>query len=458
MARIRILFCMLVVSMLLTGCGKRIEQPPFPAPPVVEDFSRYPQNLMDYASRLALPEAPLLTEAEQKAQTKRYLQRFFAAWDMRKASVPRAEAFADLNAHLKRGGWGANLLPVPDKRWSRVRSLSNMNAYPSMAQPAIITANTSLRMAPDEQPFFRDPDKAGEGYPFDYFQYSALWAGMPVLVVHTSSDGEWVLCESPVALGWVRTRDVAFVNDKFMKAYKTDDYAAILQDNTPLRGGDGTWYGKGHIGAVFPVSEATQQGLVLRVPVRGADGGAGIREVTVEYAHAARMPLPVSAAAIAMVGNTMLQQPYGWGGFLENRDCSATLRDLFTPFGIWLPRNSSVQARAGQLVDLMPYKPEKREAVILQQGRPFFSFIWMRGHIGLYLGAMDDGEGHSVPLMFHNVWGVRTGGKGRTPEGRLIVGRAVVSSLHVGEEYPDVQENWMLERIRGLTLLPPVVQ
>jgi hypothetical protein len=33
----------------------------------------------------------------------------------------------------------------------------------------------------------------------------------------------------------------------------------------------------------------------------------------------------------------------------------------------------------------------------------------------------------------------------------------VVTTLHAGEEYPQVRKNWMLDRIRGLTLLPPQV-
>jgi hypothetical protein len=449
--------CVLLGCMLLAGgCAPRVVQPPFPAPPAVRDIDCLEQDLMVYARALPQPDAPLLTLQEQERQTGFFLRRFFAAWDMRAPSMPRHTMFADLRATLDGKGWGANLLPVPPARteslWQRCRT----GEYPSLAVPAIITGNTSLRMAPDDEPFFRDPARAGEGYPFDYFQYSALWAGMPVFVVHASSDGGWLLCETPLAAGWVRARDVAYVDSGFMNAYRTGMYAAVVADDTPLRTAEGRWVLTAHTGAVFPVDKADAAGLVLRVPVRGADGGAGIRLVHVSYGAAARMPLPLTPVAVAMVGNGMMRQPYGWGGLLEHRDCSAAMHDLFAPFGIWLPRNSSQQARAGALVSLEEMTPPQREAHILEQGVPFFSFIWMRGHIGLYLGPDRQDCAAGKPLMFHNVWGIRTGG-GRAPEGRLVIGRAVVTTLHAGEEYPQVRKNWMLDRIRGLTLLPPQV-
>ena len=47
------------------------------------------------------------------------------------------------------------------------------------------------------------------------------------------------------------------------------------------------------------------------------------------------------------------RQPYGYGGLYDNRDCSAMTRDLFAPFGLYLPRNSSEQARGGKVVPLL---------------------------------------------------------------------------------------------------------
>ena len=69
------------------------------------------------------------------------------------------------------------------------------NSYPSLARPAITVRNTACRVFPTARPFFLDPGRAGEGFPFDYFQNSALWAGTPLLVTHVSLDGAWFFVE-----------------------------------------------------------------------------------------------------------------------------------------------------------------------------------------------------------------------------------------------------------------------
>ena len=100
------------------------------------------------------------------------------------------------------------------------------------------------------------------------------------------------------------------------------------------------------------------------------------------------MPLPLTARAVAGLADAMTGQLYGWGGMFENRDCSSTLRDLFLPFGFWLPRNSVQQARqGGQFISLNGLTPDAKLETIRTRGVPFASLVWLPGHIGLYLGV-----------------------------------------------------------------------
>ena len=121
-------------------------------------------------------------------------------------------------------------------------------------------------------------------------------------------------------------------------------------------------------------------------------------------------------------------QPYGWGGYLFNRDCSLAMRDLFVPFGVWLPRNSSAQAKAWQFISFVKASPSGKESIIKDEGVPFATLLWLRGHITLYIG-----EYKGEPVMFHNVWGVRTV-EGNDNNARFVVGRAVVTSITPGDE------------------------
>jgi hypothetical protein len=187
--------------------------------------------------------------------------------------------------------------------------------------------------------------------------------------------------------------------------------------------------------------------------VRDADGAAVARPARLAPDLAALKPLPLQSVRISELANRMLGQPYGWGGLYENRDCSATLRDLFAPFGVWLPRNSADQAKSGGVFhDLAGLGPAEKHARLQQQGVPFYTLLWLKGHIGLYLGA-DPASGE--PLLLHNLWGVRTSDwHGR--EGRALVGRLAITSLRPGEERGDVETGRFFERILGMTVLPGI--
>jgi hypothetical protein len=393
---------------------------------------------------------PLLGPGEQAQLHQRLLERFFAPWHLAKPSLSMEQAFGTVRAYASKPGYAENLQPYALDRWERVVALQNMAAYPSKGFAAIITRNTAMRVLPSLRPFFLDPTKPGEGFPFDYFQNSALWMGTPVYVCHESLDRAWLFVETAVVNGWVRSEDVAVADAAFCASYETRSMVALTLDDTPLLGAGG-FLGQTHIGAIFPLHGQTAQGLTVRVPVRSADGRAEVGLATLNPLQAAPMPLPLTSRAVAGLADAMSGQLYGWGGMFENRDCSSTLRDLFLPFGVWLPRNSGQQAReGGLLVPLEKMDASAKLAAIRARGVPFASFISLPGHIGLYLGT----DGRGEPLMLHNIWGVRTilpdGG-----EGRAVVGRLVISTLHPGEDRPDVRRGAFLERVRGLTILSP---
>jgi hypothetical protein len=129
---------------------------------------------------------------------------------------------------------------------------------------------------------------------------------------------------------------------------------------------------------------------------------------------------------------------YGWGGLVQNRDCSAAVRDFYIPFGLWLPRNSRYQAQTGRVLEIGNLGPREKEALLLKEGKPFRTLVGMPGHIMLYVGAYGE-----TPVVFHNTWGIKTLEDGR--EGRYIIGRALFTSLEVGKELP--------QRYPGKTLL-----
>lgn len=469
----------LLLAVLLAGCGGKQAAPPAWQPGGI------PQNLAQFA-QAANPDQAMISPEMQAAAEARFNTQFFSPWRKARSGVTAATVapygiaeWAVSGGLLKARGFAENLLPWDAAHWRAVAENCNAAAFPSLAgsdvepgagQPAanlvfgqigdsnphsaIIVQNTALRVLPTLRPLFVNPAKAGSGYPFDMLQNSAIWAGTPVFAAHASADGAWIYCEAAFASGWVPAQHVAFTDAEFRSRYESGRYAAILRDNVALRDFSGAFLSLAHIGTVLPLARPPSgrtpgEPLSVLVPYREVTGRAALREAPLSPDDGGLKPLPFTPANVAALGDRMMGQVYGWGGMYENRDCSATLRDLFAAFGFWLPRNSAAQAKAGTVISIDKLSAADKERLIAAQAKPFRSLLWLPGHIGLYIGQW---QGKAV--MFHSVWGLRT--LEDTPdgpmEGRWVIGRTAVSDLDPGKDIPQVQSD-LVGRMQRIVIL-----
>ncbi|MDZ7819486.1 MAG: hypothetical protein U5K55_13175 [Aliarcobacter sp.] len=91
--------------------------------------------------------------------------------------------------------------------------------------------------------------------------------------------------------------------------------------------------------------------------------------------------------------------------------------------------------------------PEKK-TFIKQNGVPFSTLVYLKGHIMLYIGTKDN-----EPLVVHNVWSVRLkDNSGR--KYRHIIGKAALTTLEPGKGMKDFDEdNNILGRVTGIVVL-----
>lgn len=434
-------FCLIVLAM--AGCSKKISRPGLPLGEQLGDLNRFPQNLMVYADQ-DNPGKRLLGKDEQESMARRFIDIYFGPWSMKKTTVKKRDVavfFKKARGYKSDGGvW---IQP----EWDALLENADLRAYPSRSQAAITLRQTDLRELPTHA-IRLDKNLPVVDYPFDYFQYALLAPGMPLLVAHVSRDGKWFYVECPIASGWVDAKDVGFVDDDFKRNYATGRYAAIIREKTPIPAiGVNRSDGFASIGAIFPLAPGKQNGALF-VPVAGKSRYADIAEFIPPPESAVEQPLAMTPANVAKIGNQMMGQKYGWGGTLGERDCSAMTRDLFTPFGLWLPRNSLAQARRGLVYSLEGLTPAQKKEAIIREGTPFLSLLGMKGHIGLYVGAWK-GE----PAMFHNAWGVRIVRDGNDNE-RYVIGKTVVTSIEPGKELQNLYlPQTFTDRLRSLTTL-----
>ena len=434
-------FCLLLL--LFAGCSR-------PAPQgEIADLHLLPQDAWYYVDPQTV-DRPLLEASEQHAAARRFLDRYFGPWRDEARPMPADKTFAPLKGLFERPVYGSNLLPYSDEEKGRLVDLCDVSRYPSLALRAVTVRDTDLRALPTRRPGFADPEKAGEGYPFDYFQYSSIRANTPLHISHRSADGAWYFVETPDAAGWLPVPDAAPVDEAFIARFRAGRYLTVVREKVPLLDSDGNYRQSLSIGALLPLADSPVKGdWRVLIAVTDSRGRAQVREALLAGEAAAPWPLPATPATLAPLVNQMLGQPYGWGGLCGDRDCSATLQDLFAAIGLPLPRNSARQMERGRTISLEGLPPALKEERLLAQGKPFMTLVGMRGHVMLYIGRKD---GQAVVL--HTQWGLRTR-SAWSGEGRHLVGKTVITSLQPGRELPHLQkpEGDLRWRIDAISLL-----
>ena len=412
----------------------------------LEDLKNLPQDATLYLQG----SCSLLSHSAQREIDKTFNEQFFKPWSH--PLISKEVASWGIKAFNQNLGFGENKQRHSPAWMDALVQLAQLTTYPNIQRKAISVNNTSLRILPTHQPHFNHFSLAGEGYPFDNLQQSVLWANIPLFVSHLSKDQAWAFVETPIASGWVQTQDIAFVDESFITAWKTGKYVALIKDRTAIFDDEQVFRFKTHIGALFPLLHEEEHQYQILIAMANEQRQAHLRKAHLSKEVATLKPWKLSLSHLAILINEMLAQPYGWGGLYENRDCSSTMKDLFTPFGLWLPRNSANQAHSvGQFMDLEPFNPSDKESFIIQKGVPALTLLWLEGHIMLYLGT----HRHQA-IAFHNTWGLKTR-DAHGQEGREIIGQAVITTLQPGKELPqlDLQKGNLLNNILGMTLLFP---
>ncbi|MGI4753390.1 MAG: SH3 domain-containing protein [Janthinobacterium lividum] len=158
----------------------------------------------------------------------------------------------------------------------------------------------------------------------------------------------WSLVIAPSSfLTWVESRGIAKASSKFIDSWQKAaklKLGAITQTNTNIIDLNGRSLFTAYIGSIFPIVDSKDtSNKKLMIPVV-ENNRAIIKHVSVPNENVEVMPLSFTQHNMANLMSSLIGRPYGWGNMYFYNDCSAELKNLFTPFGIWLPRNSGAQA------------------------------------------------------------------------------------------------------------------
>lgn len=336
-------------------------------------------------------------------------------------------------------GYGENFRPHTKKWIEEISNNINISQFDNLTYHAnrrgIAIDNLHARALPTEEPHFYNSKLAGEGYPFDNLQISALWAGTPVYIVGETNDHAWMLVVTPDYIGWVKSSGIARTDNTFVDTWTRaakNKLAAITHTQTGLVDDKGNFLLLTYVGSVFP-GNTNSAGIQLMVPATDADHNAVIKNSIVSNDNAVFMPISATPHHFSTIMGTMIGRPYGWGSMYFYNDCSAELKSLMTPFGIWLPRHSSDQVTIGKMVDMTPAPQEKRLAYLMENGQKFITLVYIGGHVVMYIGNYTNpNKTNSIMAMtYQNIWGLTPNPSDR----RAVIGESVIFPMLL--QYPE---------------------
>ena len=389
----------------------------------VADMKKIPQDPAYYAKQIKT-----FSKAKQNRLDKEFNRKYFKPWTLHKLDIPKQDFGWETRFVTKKKIYKENGKVIPSyvyKKWIRN---AQMHKKDSRGYKAITTRRTDVKALPTSAAFYRDPRRVGEGFPFDYNQNSALHINVPLYISHYSKDKRWAYVRASYSFGWVKISDLTVVNNDFIKKFKTGKYAMTIKDNLRLYNDKNKPVSIVKLGALFPISKDNTHYLTAK---QNSLGQGRIHKVNVGAAKIiAKKPLPFTAKNVAMLAKEFYGEPYGWGGSYECRDCSATTRDFLGPFGIFLRRNSSKQAKDGTSTTIKGIPKQAKKRTIIQKAEPFRSLLYVPGHIVLYLGQYK-GE----PVIMHTYWGVR-----KNNGSKLVTGRTIITTTEPGKERKDIRE------------------
>ncbi|TKI69831.1 glycoside hydrolase [Sulfurimonas crateris] len=373
---------------------------------------------------------------------KKYDKNYFSVWNIEKPQEDLKSVMWPFASFKVNKSYGENLRLLEESFFQQMIENANFKAYGTINKKALTLKHSNMRAFPTIRPLLKDPTAAGEGFPFDYLQNSSIHANEPLFISHYSKDREWAFIFTGYASGWLKSNEFVVLKDEHTDKWQKAKKVSITVEDSPIYDTKGNFLFKSKVGMVFPlISEEKDTYTILAVSSFKNSKPLFLKS-KIYKDKATKDLLSLNKSSLTSIINEVSKTNYGWGGMYEQRDCSSMLRDMFTPFGIWLPRNSYQQSKIGKVISLENLSDDEKIDTIKENAIPFETLLYKRGHVVLYVGTYDD-----EIVVFHNTWGIKT--KNDKDEGRVIIGKPIFSSLRLGQYQENYDEE--AEILKNLT-------
>lgn len=313
---------------------------------------------------------------------------------------------------------------ITDDDYARIlenRNLSALSGQESSFTYGILTENAAVRSFPTEERLTQTENESEKS--FDYFQESMLLLGEPVLLLHTSLDGQYVFVQGQNYYGWIKAEAIQTCDVLLAQAVSMTEDFVVITDGFFEAGEEEL-----RMGTALTLLDETDTEYIAAVfcTEQEADGCIALQEGELRYYRKEQVPddaevlwvqeqhIPKSSANagymeltqdnILLLAANMMGNSYSWGDEHNGYDCSSTVGSIYRCFGIYLPRNSGILKYTGaQVADLEYMTTDEKRAYIMSL--PAGTILVMPGHVMMYLGdQFADSAGQiQAPAMLHCV-------------------------------------------------------
>jgi len=308
----------------------------------------------------------------------------------------------------------------------------NLSGVVKGSRYGLVVHYASQRFLPIRQGLYEKKDD----YDFDQLQNSALDAGTPVAVVHTSADGLWYYALTAISDGWVEAKDIALGDINQVKEFAQDkDLAVVIKPKADIFMNKTMtdYYDYVRMGMRLPLAGVDAGRVKVNVPVKDSGGTLVVKEAYMNAEDVNTGFLLFTPRNIYKQALMMLNEPYGWGDMYGEQDCSRFLQMVFATVGITLPRDSKDQAQVSNIaVDFDEKSADAAKIAGLARAPGANTLLAMKGHIMLYLGTVN-----GKPYVIHDTT-------------VSAIDRVIISGLSLGQ---GTQKGSLLRRLTRIVTI-----
>ena len=288
--------------------------------------------------------------------------------------------------------------------WEELSARRGIERIPDQVQPryALCVSRCLAMQLPTED--FAAAD-AGERYCNELIS-AELLPCTGAVILHESTDGQWVYAICGSFCGWVRQEHLALCPDResWLETLRPASFLVVTGSEIVLEQTVEPSASAGMIlpmGTKLPLLEPRPEEIdgrsglgcwAVGIPVRAGDGTLAWEQALIPVSKDVHEGwLTMTSSSVIRQAFKFLGRIYGWGGSLDANDCSGMIRQIYGCYGFELPRNARAIARLQDLGCGIFAKMAADKKLELLAQMPPGQLLYMDGHLMLYLG-MDGGK------------------------------------------------------------------